>query len=57
LLQDAPNPVDAVEAVESIDSLVSFDDDRVDYMSDESFPASDPPPPPTRLAPADGSEE
>ena len=41
--------VDAVEDVQSIDSLASFEGDRVDYMSDESFPASDPMPPPSAL--------
>jgi CBS domain-containing protein len=41
--------VDAVEDVASIDSLASFEGDRVDYMSDESFPASDPMPPPSAL--------
>ncbi len=39
----------AVSDVESISDLVDFDDDRVDYMSDSSFPASDPIPPPTTL--------
>lgn len=34
----------AVEDVASVDQLVQFSDDRVDYMSDASFPASDPPP-------------
>lgn len=43
--------VAAVFAVESISSLVDFDQDRVDFMSDESFPASDPIPPPSSLAP------
>lgn len=41
----------AVGDVESITDLVAFDDDRVDFMSDESFPASDPIPPPTTLGP------
>lgn len=41
--------VSAVSDVESIDDLVHFDDDRVDFMSDASFPASDPSPPPTTL--------
>lgn len=41
--------VNAVENVESVSSLVHFDDDPVDYMSDESFPASDPVPPPSSL--------
>lgn len=41
----------AVFGVESISSIRQFDDDRVDYMSDESFPASDPIPPPSTLGP------
>jgi CBS domain-containing protein len=32
-----------VQAVSSVDELVNFEDDTVDYMSDASFPASDPP--------------
>jgi CBS domain-containing protein len=47
--QDADAGVDAVEAVEAIAELVSYDEDSVDYMSDESFPASDPPPPPSEI--------
>lgn len=39
----------AAGAVESVDQLVTWDADKVDYMSDESFPASDPLPPPTTL--------
>lgn len=35
--------VTAVQAVEAVDQLVEYGDDRVDYMSDSSFPASDPP--------------
>lgn len=42
----AGSGVAGVLDVESISSLVNFDDDRVSYMSNESFPASDPPPPP-----------
>ena len=34
----------AVSDVSSIDQLVDYDDDRVDHMSDASFPASDPQP-------------
>jgi CBS domain-containing protein len=40
---DADDGVAAVQSVESIDSLVSYDDDPVDYEIDGSFPASDPP--------------
>ena len=40
----------AVEAVESISSIADYQDDAVEYMSDESFPASDPPPPPSRMS-------
>jgi len=47
---DAPGDgTTAVQAVQSVDDLRDFDEDRVDYMSDESFPASDPPPPPSTL--------
>lgn len=54
LEQEAPDEgVAAVFGVESISSLANFDDDRVDYMSDESFPASDPIPPPSTLGPED----
>jgi CBS domain-containing protein len=44
-------PETAVSAVESISSLVNFDEDRVDFMSDASFPASDPIPPPSTMGP------
>lgn len=40
----------AVEAVESISSIADYQEDAVEYMSDESFPASDPPPPPSRMS-------
>jgi predicted transcriptional regulator len=54
LQQEEPDAgVAAVHGVESISSLVDYDSDRVDYMSDESFPASDPLPPPSTLAPED----
>lgn len=43
----------AVFDVEAISSIADFQDDRVEYMSDESFPASDPPPPPSSF----GSDE
>jgi CBS domain-containing protein len=33
----------ATQDVSSVDDLVSYDQDKVDYMSDSSFPASDPP--------------
>jgi hypothetical protein len=36
-----------------IEDLFSFDEDRVDYMSAGSFPASDPPPPQSMIAPPD----
>jgi predicted transcriptional regulator len=39
----------AVSDVEAVSELVHFDEDRVDFMSDASFPASDPIPPPTAL--------
>jgi CBS domain-containing protein len=37
----------AVFAVESISSIADIKDDPVEYMNDASFPASDPPPPPS----------
>ena len=52
LQQEEPDAgVAAVFGVESVSSLADFDSDRVDYMSDESFPASDPLPPPSTLGP------
>jgi CBS-domain-containing membrane protein len=36
-------------ALESDDPRIDFDRDQVGYMSDGSFPASDPPAPPTTL--------
>lgn len=51
-LQPEPGEgVAAAFAVESVSSLVDFDEDRVDFMNDESFPASDPIPPPSALGP------
>lgn len=44
----------AVGDVESISDLVPFQEDSVDFMSDASFPASDPIPPPTSLGRGDG---
>lgn len=44
-----PGEVTAVSDVESISELVHFDEDSVDFMSDASFPASDPIPPPSSL--------
>ncbi|HEX6506288.1 MAG TPA: CBS domain-containing protein [Chloroflexota bacterium] len=41
----------AVEDVNADDQIVDFDEDPVEYMSDESFPASDPVPPPSTLGP------
>lgn len=38
-----------VHDVQSVSEQVDFDEDRVDHMSDASFPASDPIPPPTTL--------
>lgn len=43
-------------AVSSIDQRVTFDEDKVDYMSDGSFPASDPLPPPTTIGPDESAE-
>jgi CBS domain-containing protein len=45
LRQGAPDSGDGVTAVDdmnAIDSLVSYDEDRVEYDIDASFPASDP---------------
>jgi hypothetical protein len=41
----------AVFGVESISSISDIADDPVEYMNDESFPASDPPPPPGAFGP------
>jgi CBS domain-containing protein len=47
---EAPNEGEAaVFGVESVSSVRDFNEDRVAFMSDESFPASDPMPPPTAL--------
>lgn len=43
----------AVSDVESISELVDYDEDQVDFMSDSSFPASDPIPPPSTIGPAE----
>jgi predicted transcriptional regulator len=52
LQQEEPDAgVAAVYGLEAVSSLVDYDSDKVDYMSDESFPASDPLPPPSTLAP------
>lgn len=40
---DTEDGTTAVQSVESIDQLVDYDQDHVEYMSDQSFPASDPP--------------
>jgi len=44
--EEMAGPVEA-----PIDDLFSVDDDQVDFMSAESFPASDPPPPQSIMAP------
>jgi hypothetical protein len=41
----------AVDDVASIDQIIDFEEDPVEYMSDASFPASDPVPPPSTLGP------
>lgn len=41
----------AVFSVESVSSIADIRDDPVEYMNDESFPASDPPPPPSSFGP------
>jgi CBS domain-containing protein len=45
------NTTKAIHAFASIDGAVDFRTDPVEYMSDESFPASDPVPPPSTLGP------
>lgn len=40
---EADDGTAAVQAVAGVDRFVGFDEDRVEYMSDQSFPASDPP--------------
>jgi hypothetical protein len=37
-------------AVGAAEPKVDFTEDPVDHMSEESFPASDPPPPPTNIS-------
>jgi len=44
-------------AVPPIEDLFSFDVDQVDFMSAESFPASDPPPPQSTITPAFSEHE
>jgi CBS domain-containing protein len=44
----------AIFAVESISSIADISDDPVEYMNDESFPASDPLPPPGTFGPDQG---
>jgi hypothetical protein len=41
------------DSEEPIEDLFDFEADQVDYMSAESFPASDPPAPPSTIAPHD----
>ena len=53
---DVDEPTTAVSDVESIESLVDFEKDRVGYMSDASFPASDPIPPPSTMGPCPDEE-
>jgi hypothetical protein len=36
-----------------VEDLFDFSTDGVDFMSAESFPASDPPPPPSSIAPSE----
>lgn len=52
----AEDGTSASQAVSSADELVTFDDDNVDYMSDASFPASDPPQTSPRGGPAEEDE-
>jgi hypothetical protein len=40
-----------------LEDLFEFTQDRVDFMSAESFPASDPLPPPSAIAPSDGDRD
>jgi CBS domain-containing protein len=48
---EADDSTKAIHAFASIDGAVDFRTDPVEYMSDESFPASDPVPPPSMLGP------
>lgn len=43
--------------VPPIEDLFSFDDDQVDFMSAQSFPASDPPPFQSTTVPPESSRE
>lgn len=55
--EEAPDAGEAaVYAVESVSSLVDYSDDSLDYMSDESFPASDPMPSPGSLGPEEDED-
>lgn len=47
--EDVGDGVAAAQNVQSVDSLVGFDASSVEYMVDQSFPASDPPPPPSSM--------
>jgi CBS domain-containing protein len=49
--------VNSGSVIEPASDGVNFDDDRVDFMSDASFPASDPVPPPTILGRTTQCEE
>jgi hypothetical protein len=40
-----------------IEDLYLYEDDPIDYMSAESFPASDPPPPPSAITPSADAPE
>ncbi|HLJ67925.1 MAG TPA: CBS domain-containing protein [Chloroflexota bacterium] len=55
--EDVTGGVTAAGEVEAVSDLVSYKEDRVDYMSDESFPASDPQPPPTAIGPSNGGSD
>jgi CBS domain-containing protein len=50
---EADDGTTAAQDVSSVDQLVTYDQDKVDYMSDSSFPASDPPQQSPRGAPAE----
>jgi hypothetical protein len=52
-LRNVPTPREAPEAeVVPVEDLFDFGKDPVDFMSAESFPASDPAPPPSMIAPS-----
>lgn len=57
-MADETNPNDERGVdIDPIENLFDFSEDPVDYMSAGSFPASDPLPPPSSLAPSHTSPD